>query len=147
LKKIIFILLIFLIGFAKAEDKAEELEVKLIETVATVITEKKNPAVYCIGYDEYKLSKYSDKLIITNNINKANIVIIGNDKNISKNIKKLAISLDLETFKDCDTCVAVLYWRKGRPQLIFSLERVNRFNINLPQEFKPYIKTEKELRI
>jgi len=145
LKKIIFVLLIFLIGFARAEDKAEEMEVKLIETIAIVITEKRNPVVYCIGYDEYKLSKYSEKLIITNNINKSDIVIIGNDKNASKNINKLAISLDLETFKNCDTCVVVLYWRKGRPHLIFSLERVNKFNINLPASLKQYIRPLKEL--
>ncbi len=46
---------------------------------------------------------------------------------------------DYELFQHDEQVIGAFYWRKGRPQLRFSKERCERFNIFLPPELVRYV--------
>lgn len=48
-------------------------------------------------------------------------------------------STEYEIFHNDERVIGAFYWRKGRPQLRFSKERCERFNIFLPPELVRYV--------
>ncbi|MBX0311666.1 MAG: hypothetical protein JHC31_07790 [Sulfurihydrogenibium sp.] len=56
-----------------------------------------------------------------------------------------AIVFGEDLIKRIKNAVGALYWRKGRPQLIFIKSRLDRFRIQLPSEYRRYLVDESVL--
>jgi hypothetical protein len=141
MKKIIFIFLAFLISYEKssAVDDAKLLEIKIVSSVVNALTRKNPPDVcfYNISEDEKILYEKYSNFIITNCEN-SDIILV---KNLSykKSFKKPAFALDYLSFKNCLDCLGGFYWKKGRSQIVLIKEMLDKFNINVPEQFKPFV--------
>lgn len=133
---VVSVFLALLFGLAKAEDLSIRYEVKLIEKIAIDITKKDFPKVCVNGYPVNEIKEYSSNLIITN-CNNADIIIAVADS--IPDIKKPVIVIGYTDFKRYDNIIGSIFWRKGRPQIIFLERNLKEFDINLPQEYKKYI--------
>jgi hypothetical protein len=54
----------------------------------------------------------------------------------------ILFSTDIEIFYNDERVIGAFYWQKGRPNLIFLRERLERYGVRLSDEFKDYIEDE-----
>ena len=130
-----------------AGQKALYYETKLLETITETLLNKTPIKVYVLGYNVNNLYKYAKNLLPVKNPKEADIVIIG-DKNSCSSLEKfqkIGIAVGLPVLKNCNFCVVGLYWKKGRPQISFILERLQKFHIRLNKELSFYIISEKDI--
>lgn len=132
-KIIIFIILI--VFDCVAEDGSVKYEVKIIERLVLDITSKPNPKVCVVEYPSSYIQQYAPSLTVTN-CNQADIVISSSDKDLSYNKPVLVVGFPY--IKDGDI-IGAIFWRKGRPQIILIEKNIQKFDINLPQEYRKYI--------
>ncbi|WP_297890115.1 hypothetical protein [Sulfurihydrogenibium sp.] len=118
------------------------IEVRLLEKVLSDMFDSSK--VFVCLYDTNKaqtIKKYSDKIIITDC---QNAQIFLTDKHIPENSKPV-FALNDEILKTLKNAIGGLYWKKGRPQLIFLEDRLDKFNIKLPPEYKGFMIQSKNL--
>lgn len=140
--KVLITLLTVLIYVSDAQQDPAIIEVKLLEKVLTDMFGSSR--VYVCIYDSDKkeaIERYSTKIVITN-CNQANIIIT--DRYLPENSKPV-FALNDEIIKSLKNAIGGLYWKKGRPQLIFLEDRLDKFNIRLPSEYKGFIVNSKNL--
>lgn len=51
---------------------------------------------------------------------------------------KPIVVLDYDLLKKYDNAVAAFFWKKGRPNIVFIKDRVEKFNIKLPKPYEVY---------
>jgi hypothetical protein len=142
LLRVLLFLLVFIVP-AFPRPNSDYVEVRLIEKILVDMTNKQPVNVCVINYDVNKILNYSTYLRITRCEN-ADFMIIGKDgEELSYN--KPAIVFDEDLVKRVKNAVGSLYWRKGRPQLIFIKSRLDRYRIQLPSEYKKYLIDESTL--
>ncbi|WP_028950816.1 hypothetical protein [Sulfurihydrogenibium subterraneum] len=133
----ILLAFILVISFkALSQEDPVYTEVKLLEKILLDITQKQ--AVYICIYDSEKvqyIQKYSTKIHITNCQN-ADIILSNREIPYSN---KPVIALNEEILKQLQNAIGGLYWKKGRPQLIFLEDRLKKFDIQLPSEYDRFI--------
>lgn len=133
----ILLAFILVISFkALSQEDPIQVEVKLLEKVLSDITQKQ--LMYVCIYDSEKIQyiqKYCTKIHITN-CEKADVII--SDREIPYNNKPV-IALNEEILKKLKNAIGGLYWKKGRPQLIFLEDRLKKFDIQLPSEYNRFI--------
>ncbi|MFN4307383.1 hypothetical protein [Sulfurihydrogenibium azorense] len=133
----ILLAFILVISFkALSQQDLIQVEVKLLEKVLSDITQKQ--LIYVCIYDSEKIQyiqKYCTKIHITN-CEKADVII--SDREIPYNNKPV-IALNEEILKKLQNAIGGLYWKKGRPQLIFLEDRLKKFDIQLPSEYNRFI--------
>ena len=137
MKKIIFILLIFWnILFAN-----NSYELKLYEKILPSIFLQMPIKIYT-DKDTKKLLVNSDKFDILTTCTDAVVVIVGkNFENISQECtNKPIFATSYRWFKKNQNSFGAFYWRKGRPQLKFKLDILNKYNLVLPDTFEKYAK-------
>ena len=137
MKKIIFILLIFWnILFAN-----NSYELKLYEKILPSIFLQMPIKIYT-DKDTKKLLVNSDKFDILTTCTDAVVVIVGkNFENISQECtNKPIFATSYRGFKNYQNSFGAFYWRKGRPQIRFKNDTLNRYNLDLPYYLKKYIK-------
>jgi len=133
----ILLAFILVISFkALSQEDPIQVEVRLLEKVLSDITQKQ--LIYVCIYDSEKIQyiqKYCTKIHITN-CEKADIIIA--DKEVPYNDKPV-VALNEEILKKLKNAIGGLYWKKGRPQLIFLEDRLKKFDIQLPSEYNRFI--------
>ncbi len=131
----------------EAGEKALKYEVKLLQTIAESLIKKHPIKTFILGYSKNNIKKFGHNLQIVNSIKRADVVIIANPKKclILQKCNKIGIAVGLKVLKKCNFCVAGLYWKKGRPQVNFILERLQRFHIHLDKNLKFFIISEKDI--
>lgn len=125
-----------------AQQDPQYIEVRLLEKVLSDMFDSSK--VFVCLYDTNKaqtIKKYSDKIIITDC---QNAQIILTDKHIPENSKPVFVLND-ELLRTLKNAIGGLYWKKGRPQLIFLEDRLDKFNIKLPPEYKGFMIQSKNL--
>jgi hypothetical protein len=138
--------LLFLLAFvipAFSQPNPDYVEVRLIEKILIDMTDKQPVNVCVINYDVNKILNYSKYLRITN-CEYADFMIIGKDSE-EIDYNKPAIVFDEDLIKKVKNAVGALYWKKGRPQLIFIKSRLDKYKIQLPNEYKGYLVEESVL--
>lgn len=105
---------------------------QLMDKVATAITGKIHPKACFISID---LSQLSFNNIIPSSCKNADIIFT--NENILKYRKPL-VAINLYVLTHNPYAVAGMYWLDGRYQVVFVKERLQEFNIHLPEEFRYY---------
>jgi hypothetical protein len=128
---------------AFSQPNPDYIEVRLIEKILIDMANKQPVNVCVINYNANKILNYSTYLRITKCEN-ADFMIIGKDTE-EINYNKPAIVFDEDLIKKVKNAVGALYWKKGRPQLIFIKNRLDKYKIQLPSEYKGYLVDESVL--
>jgi hypothetical protein len=140
--KVFMILLLLMTTTAFSQQNPEYIEVKLLEKVLSDMFDTQKIYVCVYGSDKSeKIKKYSNKIVITD-CQDAQIILT--DRYIPENFKPV-FALNDEVLRVIKNAIGGLYWKKGRPQLIFLEDRLNRFNIKLPPEYKGFMIESKNL--
>ena len=136
--KKILIILFLLYSISNASDNYE---LKLYEKVLPSIF-KQLPIKIYTDDDIKDILKHSNKFDILSTCTDAVVVIIGkNFENISQECKNKPIfATSYRGFKNYQNSFGAFYWRKGRPQIRFKNDTLNRYNLNLPNSLKKYAK-------
>ena len=140
MKKIIIIwILLFSCLFSLEKDST----MKVYNKILTSLFVKQKPIVY-IANKEYKnILKHSDEIIVSDNPKIASIAIVSNKKEVDhiKQVNKnIILFVTQESLLFYDTSViGAFYWKKGRSQLIFIKDRLDRYHIQLPDEYNQFI--------
>lgn len=130
-----YLLLLMIFIQLYAQESPEYIEVKLIEKIFMDISKSSTIKVCTIGYEN--LSNIPTRLVVTT-CNNADFIIISKDY-YTININKPAILLNSSDIKKYKNVIGALYWKKGRPQLIFIKERLELYNIKLPKEYERFL--------
>ena len=100
---------------------------------------------------EYKeVFATSKRMILSNVPEKSDIILITNrsalfkimrEKQwaVDKNEKPILFVTDYRLLKNSFDIVGAFYWRKGRSQLLFIKNRLNAYNITLPEEYEDFL--------
>ncbi|MCX7738983.1 MAG: hypothetical protein N2Z80_06180 [Hydrogenothermaceae bacterium] len=131
-----FIFLILLINLSSyGEDNLAKYEAKIIEKIVVDITGKSNPKICVIDYPSSYIQQYALSLILTN-CTQADFIISSSDKRSDYN--KPILVVGSTEFSSHDV-VGVVFWKKGRPQVLFINKNIRKFDIQLPEEYRKYI--------
>ncbi|MEZ0323515.1 MAG: hypothetical protein ABWJ98_04300 [Hydrogenothermaceae bacterium] len=133
--KIVFISLAILFEILNAQELALKYEIKLIEKIVRDITGKDFPNVCVVNYPVDRIREYSNNLVISS-CNQADMVIAGTDEVSSFN--KPVLLVGSAEFKKKNYIIGAIFWRKGRPQIMFIEKNLKYFNIELPPEYRRY---------
>jgi len=140
LKKVL-IVLILVFSHIYALDK--DSTIKIYDEIIHSILHTQKPFVYVANKAYRDILKFSTNIVVSLDISKVTMAIvttkrdINNIKKINQNIIFFATKEGL-LFED-DTVVGAFYWKKGRSQLIFIKQRLDKYNIKLPKEYKKFI--------
>jgi len=133
IKKIIF--LIVLIFNNLLANKNYELE--LYEKILPLIFDKSSIKVYADS-EAKQILKNSKIFIIIDSCQNADLLIGKNKKSfLNKCLNKPLFATSYKGFK-LKNSFGAFYWRKGRPQLRFKLDTINKYKLNLPSNLKRY---------
>jgi hypothetical protein len=118
--------------------------VKIYTKILTsLFPSQKQITVYVPNKEYNDILKYSTKLKVVNNITKASIAIVTNTKEL-KQVKKLKKNIIIFTnnekilFLDNEV-IGAFYWKKGRSQLLFVKDRLDKYHIKLSSEYNKFI--------
>ncbi|GAB6077486.1 hypothetical protein [Hydrogenobaculum acidophilum] len=115
---------------------------KLIEKIAKIVTKKTYPIVCQDGVSMADIYLYFRYASFTLDCNKADIVV--SNSSIPA-FHKPFLAMSYEALIKNDDAVAGLYWLDGRYQLVFVKERLKKFGIVLPKEYKQFEVSIKDL--
>ncbi len=145
---ILFLFILLILSFnLNAEEKALKYEVKLLQRIAETLIKKQPIKTFVLGYNVNNIKKFGRDLKVVSNIKRADVIIIANPKYCLhlKKCKKIGIAIGLKVLKNCNFCVAGLYWRKGRPQVNFIKERLKMFHLHISKSLSYFVVSEKDI--
>ena len=146
MKKILMLLILFY-GHVYALDRDSTL--KIYHKLFFSLTPKAVISVY-VNDDEYRqVFLTSKRLKLVKDLKDADIVLITNERILDKVFaqkqasemgkKPILFVTDYHLLDRSEEIVGAFYWRKGRSQLLFVKNRLDRYNITLPDEYKKFI--------
>jgi hypothetical protein len=146
LKKVL-ILLILVYGHLYALDRESTL--KMYHKLLFSLSPKAIVSVY-VDDDEYrKIFSFSKRIQLINEPENADIALITNEmafrkvlgerRNMQIGKKPILFATDYRFLKRSDDIIGAFYWRKGRSQLLFIKDRLDRHHIVLPREYKDFL--------
>ena len=146
--KKLLILLIFIYGELYALERESTL--KIYHNIFSAISSKTPVYIYTNDKEYRDVFKYSKRIILTNRIEKSDMVLITEDRTlkyvlekIEENKGKIKIPLLFVTkyqlLELSEDIVGAFYWRKGRSQLLFIKKRLDKHNIRLPQKYQNFM--------
>jgi hypothetical protein len=137
MNKIIFILLLaFNSLFAK-----DNYELKLYEKIINSIYPNKTVTIYA-SEDVVDILNHSTKILLVAKCSPNVEFLIGkNFINLPFECRdKPIFSTNYKNYKKNQNSFGAFYWRKGRPQLRFKQNALDKYNISLPDNLKKYAK-------
>jgi len=99
-----------------------------------------NAKIWIDKKDNYTDVINIDKLNIINNCTNADVLIVKNEKNLINECKnKPILVFDYDLLYTNTNSVAAFFWQKGRPNILFIKERLDKFNITIPSKYNSYL--------
>ena len=137
MKKILIVLLIYY----NCLNASDNYELKLYEKVLPSIFTKLPIKVF-VDKKHRKMLQNSSKFKVVDNCNESVVLLVGKDftKLPSECKNKPLFSTSYRSFKNDKNSFGAFYWRKGRPQIKFKNDVLDRYNLNLPASLKKYAK-------
>ena len=134
------ILLIFLfISTIYADDI--KLKASIFNNITCAISSKDKPMIY-LHTKIKSLTTYPGDLIITQNCEKADVVLLSSTKNIPTACNdKILFGTRYSHLKNKHV-IGSFFWQKGRPNILFYKDRLQKNHIKLDSSFDKYIETE-----
>lgn len=106
--------------------------------IAKDITKKENPSIY-LHTDVNSLQKYPGKLKIVTKCEEADLVILSTTTEIPKPcLSKILFGTRYSHLKNTNV-VGAFFWQKGRPNILFYQQRLDKHHIKLNPSFDKYI--------
>ncbi len=133
--KKILLLFIFVLNLYADYDNYE---LKLYEKILPLVFADK---LLIFTDSNTNIIKHSNTLKITRNCERADL-LIGKDftKLYEKCKMKPVFSTSYRSFKNTPNCIGAFYWRKGRPQIKFNLDVIEKFGLLLPKGLREFAK-------
>ena len=132
----IFVLCLLIISTIYAEDA--KIASSIFNNVVQALTQQTKSYIF-IHTQVESLEKYPGNLLRTYKCSEADIVIISNITNIPNECKeKIMFGTRYYHLKNKDV-VGAFFWQKGRPNILFYKERLDKHKIRLSAEFDKYI--------
>lgn len=131
--------ILFSLLFSIASSNEKESATKIIKAIVKVINTSSQEI--WIDSEDQKITQLvnTKKLNFTNNCQDASVVILRKDSVLSDRCKEIPILvLDYNLLNKYDNSVSAFFWKKGRPNIVFLKDRIEKFNINLPLSYKIY---------
>ena len=105
--------------------------------------------VYTDDKEYRKVFATSKRMVSSGDPEKSDIILITNREalfqimrerqwTVAKDEKPILFVTDYRLLKNSFDIVGAFYWRKGRSQLLFIKNRLNAYNITLPDEYKDF---------
>ncbi len=134
-----YLLIIALLGTLYADDI--HLESSIFATIVQSVTKKKAPKVY-IYKKIPSVLKYPNSMKIVKDCALADIVLLSSIQNIPKECKgKVFFGSRYKHLKNPQV-VGAFFWQKGRPNILFYKNRLEKYHITLDKSYDKYIETE-----
>jgi hypothetical protein len=126
--------------FALDRDTTLKIYTKIL---TSLFPSQKQIAVYVPNKEYNEILRHSSKLKVTDDISKASIAIVTNEQEL-KNVKALNKDIEIFTINEKlvfldDSVIGAFYWKKGRSQLLFVKNRLERYHIKLSNEYNKFI--------
>jgi len=135
IKKII-VTIFFLFSFLNANDN---ITLKLYEKVLTSIFHSQTIKVF-VDEQSKEILKNSDVFEIVDSCDKSVVVLVGSFSTLANSCENKPIfSTSYRAFKHTPNSFGAYYWRKGRPQLKFKREALDKYHLSLPFTLERYI--------
>ncbi len=144
----IFILLIILYGHLYALEKESTL--KMYHQIFSALVSKPMIHVYTDDKEYRKVFATSKRMVLSGKPEKSDIILITNRATlfkimrerqwvVDKDERPIVFVTDYRLLKFSFDIVGAFYWKKGRSQLLFIKNRLDAYNITLPNEYKNFI--------
>jgi len=137
LKKII--LTPFLIATALYSSTTSS-EIKIINKISLALTNKSLVFVHTDNKESLDIIFKSKKLRYASTCEKANLILTDNKNFDECKDKRLVFATNYLSFKSLQDAVGAFFYQKGRPNIVFRKEILEKHNISLPEEFDKFIK-------
>ncbi len=115
-------------------------ELKLYEKILPAIFKDAQIIIYGdIAANE--ILSQSDIFVLTSKCKDATLLFGKDFDTLDKSCTKIPLfSTSYNSFKNTPNSIGAFYWRKGRPQIIFNLDSLLWFDIELPNSLMKYAK-------
>ena len=141
------LLLAVLYGHIYASDTKSTL--KIYHKIFSALVDKEKITVYTVDRELRDVFSHSKNIVLSNEPEYSDIVLLTNSGVYDKVHKKLLsyegstkpilFSTHYRLLEESDDVVGAFYWRKGRSQLIFLKNRLDKHNVQLPQKYQAFI--------
>ncbi len=132
--KIALIFLLTTIVYASDDKKASS----ILNLIAKEITKKVSPNIYLHTHNS-SLKLYPDMIKITNSCKDADLVILSTLKEIPENCSNKFLFGTRYSHLKNPNVIGAFFWQKGRPNILFYKNRLEKNLIKLDNSFDKYI--------
>jgi len=133
------LLILFLVSTIYAGDL--KLASNIFEKIILAISHDTKTKIYIYTHIE-AIEEYSEKFNLVNSCEDSDIVILSSVKNIpSRCSSKLLFGTRYKHLKN-KKVIGAFFWQKGRPNVLFYRDRLEKNNIKLDSSFDKYIENE-----
>ena len=149
MKRLILFLFFGVYGFLYAMDEKSTLKV-YSKLFSVLVPQKQTVHVYVDDPVYYDIFTRADNIVFAKDLGDADLVLVTNPNILSQYRKwkqahplssAILFATKYRLLEESKDVVGALYWRKGRPQLLFLLPRLKAHHIRLPDEFSNYAVT------
>ena len=119
---------------------ANSYEVKLYEKIIPSVFQKGIVVVYA-SKDTKEFFKNRYLFSITDDCTKADIIVGKKFEQLnSECLKKPFFTTSYRAYRKYSNSIGAFYWKKGRPQLQFDLQKIEKYHLFLPKSLRRYSK-------
>jgi hypothetical protein len=134
--RVVFFIVLFISTILNSDDL--QIESSIFKEVIGAMVKTDNPKVF-IYKENNSLQKYSDGLELVYSCSNADVVVISTLKNLpSLCFDKIIFGTKYSHLKD-SRVVGAFFWQKGRPNILFYKDRLDKNDIKLDSSFDKYI--------
>lgn len=130
MKKFVLVLVIFL----STDIFAYQARSKLLTKLLTDILHKEDITVYSndtkLKLKTIKDCKAAEAFVVDS---------ISEFPTYCQDVKNIIFLTNYKEYKKTKNAIGVLFWQKGRPNLILNEKKIKELSIELPKEFDPYV--------
>jgi len=136
LKKIFLSILLLTLNLSAFDTQMAS---KIFDKIFLALIDKKEIYVYTKDERYYEVIEQAPHLSLVKNSSYADIVLVNNCKNLSPESSLKLFTTNLTIYKKREESIGIFYWKHGRPKIIFSKERLKKFNIIVNKQWQKYI--------
>ncbi|QOR61340.1 hypothetical protein ACM66Z_07755 [Sulfurovum sp. ST-21] len=147
MKKILTVLMLL---YGQLHALERESTLKIYHQIFSVLVPKPVIRVFTDDREYRQVFAYSKRIFLSRDPEKADVILVTNRSTLSKirgereNMRNkerepVLFVTDYRLLKLSPEAVGAFYWRKGRSQLLFIKNRLDKHNITLPKEYKNFL--------
>ena len=134
--RVIFFIVLFISTILNSDDL--QIESSIFKEVIGGMIKADRPKVF-IYKENNSLQKYSDGLELVHSCSDADVVVVSTLKNLPDVcFDKIIFGTKYSHLKDTRV-IGAFFWQKGRPNILFYKDRLEKNNIKLDSSFDKYI--------